>query len=171
MHGNAEAGGLFVLLVVCFLALPAFFAVIAALLSRYVERSQRALRAHPGRSGLVGLLSIIVLLGLAYLCFAISWPPFEALGALLFFFLLPVSVVFGLLAAARLVGELVWQQLFARPIKHLAAVLLGTAIFVLLLLVPFVGWLLLLVLALVGLGGALTALVQRRPAEEEEQAA
>jgi hypothetical protein len=171
MHGNAEAGGLFALLVVFFVALPTFFTVVAALLPRYVERSKNALRAHPGRSGLVGLLSIIVLLGLAYLCFAISWPPFAALGALLFFFLVPVAVVFGLLVAARLVGALVWQQLFARPIKHLAAVLLGAVILVLLVLVPFVGWLLLLVLALVGLGGALTALVQRRPAGEEEQAA
>jgi hypothetical protein len=169
MHGNVDGGGLVALLVVFFVALPAFFAVIAALLPRYVERSQQALRVHPGRSGLVGLLSMIVLLGLAYLCFASSWPPFEALGALLFFFLLPVAVVFGLLVAARLVGEIVWQQLFARPIRHLPAVLLGTIILVLLLLVPFVGWLLLLVLALIGLGGALTALVQRRPAEEEEQ--
>lgn len=163
------AGESVVLLVVFFLALPAFFAVVAALVPAYVERSQRTLRAHPGRSGLLGLLSVIVLLGLAYLCFATNWTPLQALGTILFFVLVPACAALGVLVAARLVGETVWQQLFGRPINPLAAVILGVLILALLLLVPFAGWLLLLILAFVGLGGALAALVRRRPAAEKEQ--
>jgi hypothetical protein len=171
MRGNGDAGGpLFVLLVV-FLGLPVFFAVVAALLPGYVERSRQVVRAHPGRSGLVGLLSLIVLFGLSYLCFAPNWPPLQALGAVLFFVLVPVGLVLGLLNAARMVGETVWQQLRGRPINPLPAVLLGAEILAVLLLVPFLGWILILILALVGLGGALTALVQRpRPAEVLDRA-
>ena len=157
-------GELIILLLVVFVGVPALLVVLGALLPRYLERSGAVLRAHPGRSALLGLLNMVVLLGLAWLLSLTRWPPLEYLGVFLFGFVLPASLVLGLLVTAHLVGETVWGQLAKRPINLLAALLLGTVLLALVLLVPIVGWLLVPVLILIGLGAALAALVPgRRP--------
>lgn len=137
-------------------------AVLATVLApRSLRTTTASLDASPGRAVLVGLGSVPAVL-VASVALAIT-----GVGLLLLPLLLPAYlflVLFGALAAAYWVGRKVLLATGRYRAGDAVAAAVGALILALLFLVPFVGGLLLALLALTGAGAALLALLARKRA-------
>lgn len=120
---------------------------------RTVER----LRAHPGRSGLVGVITMIVapVVGLMVAATVIGLPLFLVAGALYLVTLYLSRVVVALWIGQRLLGERVPRL---RRSNILASFLLGGIIIWAIGLIPWIGPLIMLILTVLGFGAILRTL-------------
>jgi hypothetical protein len=144
---------LFVLGVICVVSL---FLVIDALFREVVEKTQRAVQDTPGRSFLIGLVNFLFfgLVGIGLDAFAqnIQVQVLRILP-LIFFVVLVIGLVFGLVGMAALVAK----RLFPEQIgwRRTAS---GASILTLACLTPYIGWFALLpYIGLRGLGGFVLA--------------
>jgi hypothetical protein len=167
------------------IGLPAMLVLLTALVPGYVRRTHDVMHKWPGRSFLLGLVNFAFFLALAMLVnFAVGVNGhlvsasflMTVLGAFSLFLVLPLVLSVGLLAAAGVVGNRLWQQIASKPASLMGSLALGVPLMILTLLVPILGWLLFLGLVLVGLGAAIIALGQvivdrlRRRAPQPESA-
>jgi hypothetical protein len=159
----AEAGaGLLGLigLAVCILAL---LLVVAAVWPGFTMRAKANLEVSPGKSFMVGLVNY-VFLG-AIILVAANLGPAAVIGLLLAGVLL-VATLLGLPAAALLVGERL-HQLREREATRWDELLAGGVALYLAVLLPLVGWFLLLpTLCLWSFGAATLTLLARRKREQ-----
>lgn len=120
---------------------------------RTVER----LRAHPGRSGLVGVITMIVapIVGFMVAATVIGLPLFLVAGALYLVALYLSRVVVALWIGQRLLGERVPRL---RRSNILASFLLGGIIIWAVGLIPWLGPLIMLILTVLGFGAILRTL-------------
>jgi hypothetical protein len=157
-EGGAGLLGLIVL-AVCILAL---LLVVAAVWPGFTLRAKANLEVSPGKSLMVGLVNY-VFLG-AIVLVAANLGPVAVIGLLLLGVLL-AGTFLGLPAAALLVGERL-RQLREREATRWDELLTGGAALYLAVLVPLVGWFLLLpALCLWSFGAAALTLLARRKRE------
>ncbi len=118
---------------------------------------ERTVARAPGRSlalGFIGFLTVLVMI----VVLAISIIGLPAALALLIG--LPIAVYFGLAAIAAVLGAAIPIERVQRsPIAQLAV---GVGILFLISLVPFIGWVVLIVAAAVGLGAVLLTRLSKR---------
>jgi hypothetical protein len=165
---NSDRSGLS-LLCATMIGLPAMLVLLTALVPGYVRRTHDVIRKWPGRSFMLGLVNFVFFLALAMLVnFAARVNGhlvsasflMTVIGAFSLFLILPLVLSVGLLAAAGIVGDRLWQQIASKPASLVGSLALGVPLMVLTLLVPILGWLLFLGLVLAGLGAAVIALGQ-----------
>ena len=148
----AWAGGLLAFLA-WLLAMVLLTALVLLLAPNYLSQARERTLARPGRTLLLGFTSLSTLLG-AMIVLALT-----LVGALL----IPVVVLlalllvfFGYLTAAYVLGAQLLRALrFGSPaslLQQAAAALVGNLAAAALSLIPFVGWILLVLLALAGIG-------------------
>ena len=146
------AGGLLAFLA-WLLAMVLITALVILLAPNYLSQARERTLARPGRMLLLGFASLSTLLG-AMIVLALT-----LVGALL----IPVVVLlalllvfFGYLTAAYVLGAQLLRALrFGSPaslLQQAAAALVGNLAAAVLSLIPFVGWILLVLLALTGIG-------------------
>ena len=100
---------------------------------------------------------------------AIEFVLAQIVGVLSLLICLPVLAIVGLLAAAGISGEKLWLQAASKPGTLLGSLIIGVLLLGLVLIVPFVGWAIVLGLILAGLGGSIIALFSRRQAQPETE--
>lgn len=132
--------------------LMAFFAVLAALFPRAVERTRKVIDDQPLRAFLVGLVNLIFLvalaLGLGSLRDSLDWA-FLAIVQLLVLTVLLVGVTFGLAGLVQVLGVRL-----APSRGPIGRTMWGTGALALACLIPYVGWFGLLAYAMMlGMGG------------------
>lgn len=162
-------GGLsLVLLSIVFLSsIVAFGVLCQALLPELIARGSRNLTRRPFRSALVGLINVLFFGLLALALIATRRPPIRLLGAILGVLVLGVVSV-GIVVVGRVVGERLRPD--DEPVRQQV---LGTTTLGVSMLLPFVGWYLLTVLAgLSGSGAFILGAVwrpERPPAQVEDE--
>jgi hypothetical protein len=148
---------LFVLGAICVLSL---FLIIEALFGEIVEKTERAAQDTPGRSFLIGLVNFLFfgLVGIGLDAFAqnIQVQVLRILP-LIFFVVLIIGLVFGLVGMAALVSKRLFpEQMGWRKTAS------GASVLTLACLTPYIGWFALLpYLGLRGLGGFVLACFTR----------
>jgi hypothetical protein len=165
--GNDDGTGL-VLVWICTTmgGAPAILVLLTALVPGYVRRAREVMLKWPVRSFLLGLVNfgffsaLVVLNGIELL-------PVQVIGTTSILMCLPILAIVGLLAAAGIVGEKLWQQVASKPGTLLGSLIIGVLLLGLVLIVPFVGWTIVLGLILTGLGASIIALFRRKQAQAE----
>ncbi len=137
-----------------FMALAVLLAVVAP---RPLRASARSLEAAPGKSLILGLGSVPAMVVASILLV------FTGVGALLLLLLWPAYIVFGPLVAAYFLGSKVLLVTGRYRAGDTLAAAIGAFLMSAACLIPFVGGLIVVVLALLGVGGAVLALLVRRP--------
>lgn len=117
--------------------LVALFLAVAALFRDKTDRARRAADESPGRSFVIGAVNVLFLsaLGFGFSALAEGVAQVLQLPAVLFLSLLAILIVFGLSAAAALIGERLFPAAGAYRRR-----LGGSVVLVLASLAPFVGW-------------------------------
>jgi hypothetical protein len=164
---NGDGTGL-VLLWICatMLGAPAILALLTALAPKYVGQARKVMLKRPVRSFFLGLVNFVFFSALVVLT-AIEFVPAQLIGAISVLICLPVLLIVGLLTAAGIVGEKLWLQVAAKPGTLLGSLIIGVLLLGLVLIVPFVGWTIVLGLILAGLGASIIALFSRRQVQPE----
>jgi hypothetical protein len=145
---------------------PAILVLLTALVPGYVRRAREVTLKWPVRSFLLGLVNFVFFSALVVLN-AIEFVPARIIGATSILICLPILAIVGLLAAAGIVGEKLWLQVAAKPGTLLGSLIIGVLLLGLVLIVPFVGWGIVLALILAGLGASIIALFSRKQAQPE----
>lgn len=128
--------------------------LVAAIAPQRLERLRDLVRARPLRSFWIGFLALSALLGASVLLvltlIGIFVAPAVIVAAVVLGFI-------GYLVAVYLVGRAFWDWIGQLPPDTLTeraiAALIGATAVALVALIPFLGWLVLMILTLVGLGG------------------
>ena len=158
-----EAGAGLLGLIVLAACILALLLVVAAVWPGFTMRAKANLEVSPGKSFMVGLVNY-VFLG-AIILVAANLGPAAVIGLLLAGVLL-VATLLGLPAAALLVGERL-HQLREREATRWDELLAGGVALYLAVLLPLVGWFLLLpTLCLWSFGAATLTLLARRKREQ-----
>ena len=158
--------GLVILLCAPTAGLPALLILLTALAPDYVDRARSVMRRWPGKSFLLGLINFVFFFAVALLA-NVEYAPAQLLGALSVLIILPILLTAGLLTAAGVAGERVWQQITSKPASLLGSLTIGILVTGLTLLAPIVGWMLFLGLVFAGLGASIIALLRRKQVHAE----
>ena len=128
--------------------------LVASIAPQRLERLRDVVRARPLRSFWIGFLALSALLGASILLvltlIGIIVAPAVIIAAAVLGFI-------GYLVGVYLVGRAFWDWIGQLPpdtlVERALAALIGATAVAILALVPFLGWLVLMILTLVGLGG------------------
>lgn len=132
-------------------------ALLLALAPNFSSRVQQRIRGRPGRTGLVGLgvlLAVPVLL--VVLTLSIVGIPLMLVGVFLFVLLLWIGLIYGRFALGM------WLLSLADVKNRWAGLVLGLLAGAMLAAIPLVGWLVNLIIVLLGLGGLAVGLARNR---------
>lgn len=149
-------------LILCIvLGLPALMVLTAALVPDYIIRAQTILKKRPRRSFLVGLVNAAFFVALAFVLVSPNIEALNIIGGFIGVIVLPLFIVVGLLIAAACIGERIGLICSKRQSTLLRQLLIGTVVVIPALIVPIFGWLVVLIILLIGLGAGILTLFQR----------
>jgi cytoskeletal protein CcmA (bactofilin family) len=148
------------------------WAIVGALLLWLFPAQTRgatlAAQANPGFAALIGLIALVVIpVIIVLLMLSGIGIPLALLAALLYFVLLPLDFLSGIIA----IGDWFLPRLTRQPGEvtaghRIVAFILALIAVAILTQIPFIGWLGGLLLWIIGIGALLLALTQRGPAPE-----
>jgi hypothetical protein len=173
---NGDGTGI-LLLCSTIVGLPAILILTTVLVPGYVKRAQGVMHKWPGRSFLLGLVNLVFFFAIALLS-NVNFAPIKLIGALSLLLIMPFLLTIGLLIAAAVAGDRLWQQIASKSAALIGAVVLGIPLLGLTLLVPIIGWIVFLGVVCTGLGASIIvlfqsiiALFQRKRAQTEDKVA
>lgn len=140
---------------------PMLLVLVTALVPAYFDRARRVVYTHTWQSFLLGLVNFCFFLAVAAVFGGSAFAPLKAIAVLSLFIVLPLMTVIGLATASGVAGERVLALLTERPGTPLGTLIIGIVCLGLSALLPIIGWLVLALLLMTGLGAALLALLQR----------
>ena len=140
---------------------PTLLVLVTALVPTYFDRARRVVSTRPWQSFLLGLVNFVFFFAIAAVFGQAAFAPLKAIAVLSLLIVLPLMIVTSLATAASVAGERVLALLTERPGRPLGTLVIGIVCLGLSALLPIIGWLVLAVLLMTGLGAALLALFQR----------
>jgi hypothetical protein len=158
---NQGSGALLCLVPGLLCGLPMLLVLVIALVPTYFDRARRIVYIHPWQSLLLGLVNFVFFLAIAAVFGESAFAPLKAIAGLSLFIVLPLMTVTGLATASGVAGERVLALLTERPGTLLGSLVIGIVCLGLSALLPIIGWLVLAILLMAGLGAALLALFRR----------
>lgn len=164
---NGDGAGI-LLLCSTMVGLPAVLILTTVLMPCYVRRAQGVMRKWPGRSFLLGLVNLVFFFAIALLA-NVNFAPIKLIGGLSLLIIMPFLLAIGLLIAAAVAGDQLWQQIASKPAALIGAVVLGIPLLGLTLLAPILGWIAFLAVVCTGLGASIIALFQRKQAQVKDR--
>jgi len=138
----------------------AIIAVILILaLPRPVEDTLQALNRDPLRAFLVGLIAFVALIPLTILLLLslVGIP----LIPLLFLIIFGLSI-FGIASVGLLIGRRIRIAFNIERLSSVGEVLIGLALIYFLQIIPLIGWIVYFLISLLGVGGIITIILERR---------
>jgi len=158
---NENAGGVIIILFGLLCGLPMLLILLAALMTRFLERAKGMLLAHPWQSFFLGLVNTLFFLAIGLLFAEVGFVPLKAMAFLSLFIALPIIIMMGLAVAVGLVGERVLTLFTQKSGVPIVTLIVGIIFLGFSALTPIVGWALLVILIIMGFGATLLALFRR----------